>query len=64
MKTEFRVALMNGKYGYGRSTWEALVNAVGLTKANLIEKCLCWNNPMGRWYAKNGNLVATVEIRN
>ena len=60
---EFRVALINGKTGYGYSTWEALVNAVGTTKAHLISNQYSNNSPAGSWYAKNGVLIAIVEVR-
>lgn len=62
-RTEYRVALMNGRFGYGASTWEALVNAVGETKAALISDQYANYSPCGRWYARNGVLMATVEIR-
>ncbi len=63
MKTEFRVSLVNGKTGYGFSTWEALVNAVGERKANLISDKYSESSPIGRWFAKNGVFMAVVEVR-
>ena len=63
MKKEYKVSLVNGKYGYGFSTWEALVNAVGITKANLISEFYSNSSPVGTWYAKNGVAIATCEIR-
>ena len=59
----YRVSLVNGKTGYGNSTWEALVNAVGKEKASLISDYYSNNSPVGTWYAKNGVVIATCEIR-
>lgn len=62
-KKEFRVALVNGKVGYGFSTWEALVNAVGEVKAELISNNYMDCSPAKTWYAKNGVVIATCEVR-
>lgn len=63
MQKEYRVSLVNGKTGYGKSTWEALVQAVGIAKANIISDYYSNMSPVGTWYAKNGVVIATCEIR-
>lgn len=64
--TKYYIELVNGKRGYGYSSYAALVEAVGENKANIICENLAdsGNHLHGRvykLYAKNGNLVATVE---
>lgn len=64
---EYRIALKNGKFGYGKSAWEALVNAVGLKKAELISNQVpvhfTLNGYSKRIFAKNGNEIGFLEIR-
>lgn len=62
---EYRVALVNGKYGYGQTTYLALVNAVGTRKANLICDNLADNQLMSgkrfTFWAKNGAEIGIIE---
>ena len=62
---EYRVALVNGKVEYGHSILWALMKAVGNVKALKIAE-FSRINPPGtdhNLYAKNGNLIANVEVR-
>ncbi len=65
MTTLYYIEMVKGRRGYGHSSYEALVDAVGEDKANIICDNLAISNHLqGRTYnlyAKNGSLVATVE---
>ena len=66
MNYKFRVEMVNGKFGYGQSSYLALVDAVGESKANIICDFLTTDNYhlYGRewsFYAKNGNKIMKIE---
>jgi len=56
----------NKKTGYGESSYDAMVNAVGKIKADLIldnAKNTIWGDDgIGRLYCKNGN-IAGILVR-
>ena len=64
---EYRIALKNGKYGYGKSVYEAVVKAVGQKKADLITDQIPLSFTMNGYgktvYAKNGVEILHIEVR-
>jgi len=62
---EYRVALVNGKYGYGKTAYLALIDAVGTRKADLICDNLADNQRMSgkrvTFWAKNGAEIGMIE---
>ena len=64
---EYRIALKNGKWGYGKTAYEAVVKAVGTKKADLISDQIPTHFRLNGYsktvYAKNGNEIGYLEIR-
>lgn len=60
---EYRIGLVNGKCGYGKTAWDALVNAVGEKKADIIAANIKHIGHNGIIYAKNDVIIGTQERR-
>ncbi len=61
----FRIGLVNGKYGWGNTAYEALVNAIGQKKADILSDFVRIDSYQRGYeiYAKNGVLIGIVEKR-
>jgi hypothetical protein len=58
----FYITLVNGKYGYGKSSWDALVDAVGERKADKIAAQIKHISEItGTIYAINGVVIGAME---
>lgn len=57
----YRVGLVNGKYGYGDSSWDALVNAVGERKADKIASQIRRVTSNGTILAYNGVIIGQLD---
>ena len=64
MGIEFRVGLKNGSFGYGGDSWQALKNAIGEKKANLIASQIGYISSAHEIVAKNGVTIGFIERRN
>ncbi len=59
----YRIGLVNGKYGYGHTSWDALIDAVGSErKADIIASQISRiSESTGEIIAKNGVTIGYQE---